>query len=458
MRKTILATAVATALGLSAAGAHAQPTGTATRAEMEALQAQMRELAERLNRLEAANTELQAENAELRAGADRRAAEVDYLKAQTRELREEGAVASGEIGKIKGTDWAARIKARGDLRYRHETIMQERIIGTGETATVDDAADRHRHRIRARLGFDATVTDDIKATLLFATGGDDPRSANQTLGGTSTRKSIGLDMAYADWRFMPGGNLVLGKQPNPLFRPGQSQFYDSDVNPEGAALRFDRGMLFGTAYGWWVTEQFNADPAADNTDARIYGVQAGLKFPALGGDHVLAANYYECASCQGHSPLYANNANGNTTYRVGTSATNLLAYRYDVLEFGAQSAFSVADRPLTLWANYAQNLADEVQYDTAWAYGAVYGRASNAGSWEIGAFYQSVDKDALFGQWVESDFADGRTDSDGWVVRAGYAPVRNLTLNASYYLNTMNKDVGTELDYERLQLDLNYKF
>lgn len=456
MRKTILATAVTAALTLGAPGAHAQSKGAATRAEMDALQAQMQQLAERLNRLESANTELQAENAELKAGAERRAAEVDYLKAQTRELREEGAVASGEISKVKGSDWASKVKARGDLRYRHESIMQERLVGT--TATVDDAADRHRQRIRARLGFDATVTDNVKATLLLATGGDDPRSSNQTLGGASARKSIGLDMAYTDWRFMQGGNLVLGKQPNPVFRPGQSMFYDGDVNPEGLAIKLERGMLFGTAYGWWVTEQFNADPAADNTDARIYGLQAGLKFPAFGGDHVLAANYYECASCQGHSPLYANNANGNTTYRVGTSTTNLLTYGYDVLEVGAQSAFTIANRPLTLWANYAQNLADDVQYDTAVAYGATYGRASNAKTWEFGAAYQSIDKDALFAQWIDSDFADGRTDADGWVFKAGYAPVRNVTFNATYFLNTMNKDVGTELDYDRLQLDVNYKF
>jgi opacity protein-like surface antigen len=69
-----------------------------------------------------------------------------------------------------------------------------------------------------------------------------------------------------------------------------------------------------------------------------------------------------------------------------------------------------------------------------------------------------MDKDALFGQMVDSDFGDGRTDAEGWVVRAGYAPVRNVTLNAEYFINTLNKDVGTELDYDRWRLDVNYKF
>ncbi len=285
-----------------------------------------------------------------------------------------------------------------------------------------------------------------------------PRSSNQTLGGTGTRKSIGLDMAYVDWKFMDGGNLLLGKKVNPIFRPGQSLFYDGDFNPEGGAVKFDRGMFFGTAYGWWLTEQYNADPNGENSDANIFGLQAGMKFPLLGGETVLAANYYECGACKDNSPLYANNANGNTTYRVGTSTTNLLRYGYDIVELSAQMGVTVANLPLTFWANYAQNMADDVEYDTAYAVGAMVGKASNAKTWEAGVLYQSIDKDALFGQWLDSDYGDGKTDADGWVLKAGYAPVKNFTMNATYFLNTLNKDVGVELDYNRLQLDLNYKF
>jgi hypothetical protein len=458
VKSTVLATAVAAALMISAADASAQTKGAATKAEVQSIQSQMQALAERLNRLEAANAELKTQNSELQALADRREAEMDYLKSQTRELREEGAVASNEIAKVKGADWATKIKGRGDLRYRSENIWTERVIAATPTAPafVDDAADRYRHRIRARLGFDFKATDNVKGTLLFATGGDDPRSSNQTLGGTGSRKSIGLDMAYVDWKFMEGGNLLLGKQVNPIFRPGQSLFYDGDFNPEGGAVKFDRGMFFGSTYGWWVTENYNANPAGENTDSSIFGLQGGLKFPLLGGETVLAANYYECGSCQGESPLFANNANGNTTFLDGT--TNRLTYGYEILELGAQTGTMVKDLPLTFWANYAQNLASDVEYDTAWAIGAMVGKASNAKTWEAGLFYQEIDKDALFAQWVDSDFGDGRTDSEGWVLKGGYAPVRNFTVNATYFMNTLNKDVGVELDYDRLQLDLNYKF
>ncbi len=85
-------------------------------------------------------------------------------------------------------------------------------------------------------------------------------------------------------------------------------------------------------------------------------------------------------------------------------------------------------------------------------------RPATPKTWEAGLFYQEIDKDALFGQLVDSDFGDGKTDTEGWVFKAGYAPVKNFTMNATYFMNTLNKDVGTELDYDRLQLDLNYKF
>jgi hypothetical protein len=452
--KTVLATAVAAALTFGAAQASAQSKGTATKADVQAIEVRMQALVERLEKLEVANAQLQIHNAELESLADRREAEVDYLKAQTRELREEGAVAANEIAKVKGTDWASKIKLRGDLRYRHEYIGTERVVD----GAVEDAADRNRQRIRARFGIDAKVTDNVKGTLAFATGGDDPRSSNQTLGGVGSRKAIGLDMAFVDWRFMPGGNVVLGKQPNPIFRPGQSLFYDSDFNPEGIAVKFERGLIFGSAYGWWLTEQFNANPDGANADSRIVGLQAGLRFPLLGGESRLAAHYYECGLCQGQSPLYANNANGNTTLRVGTSTTNLLAYDYDIVELAAQVGMAVGSLPLTLWANYARNLADDVEYDTAYGVGVVLGKAGNPRTWEVGALYQSIDKDAVFAQWLDSDFGNGNTDADGWVVKAGFAPVKNFTVNATWFLNTLNKDVGTELDYDRLQLDLNYRF
>jgi len=466
VRNTVLATAVAATLALAAPAAFAQAKGAATKVEVQAMQAQMEALAQRLNKLEAANASLQAENADLKSVVDRRDAEMDYLKAQTRELREEGAVVSNEVSKVKGADWATKIKFKGDLRYRHEMIAQDRVVSGNAVS----AADQTRHRIRARFGFDAKVTDNSKVVVQLATGGDDPRSSNQTLGVNSTRKSIGLDLGYAEYTFMPGGVLTLGKIKNPIWRPGQSLFYDGDFNPEGGAVTFDRGMLFGGAYGWWLNEQFNSNPAGENNDSNVFGVQAGLKFALLGGETRLAAHYWDCGACEDESPLFANSGNGNTTFTVPgnffslgqTPATNVLrnflTYDYEILQLSGEMGTTLFDLPFSFWADYAQNMASGVEYDTAYGVGVTLGKASNAKTWEAGLLYQSIDKDALFGQFIDSDFGNGATDSEGWVIKGGYAWVKNVTFNGTYFINTRNKDVGTELDYDRLQLDINYKF
>lgn len=487
VRNTVLATAVAATLALAAPQAFAQAKGAASKAEVQAIEAQMNALSERLNKLESTNSLLQAQNSELKDMVERRDAEIDYLKAQTRDLREEGAVASNEISKVKGADWATKIKGRGDFRYRQENIATERVVGSGATAQVEDAADRSRQRIRARLGFDAQVTDNVKATLLLATGGDDPRSSNQTLGQQGNRKPIALDMAFVDWKFMDGGNAILGKQTWPFWRPGQSLFYDGDYNPEGGAVKFERGMLFGSAYGWWLSEQYNANPKGENSDGNVFGAQAGLKFALFGGETRVALHYYDCGACKDQtSILYANNGNGNTTYPVRVTSTigtttstppvnvvatttqNYLTYDYNIIELSGEMGLTLFNQPLSVWANWAQNMADDVQYDTAYAAGVSLGRASNPKTWMGAIWYQSLDKDALFAQFIDSDFGDGRSDSDGWVFRGAYAPVRNFNVQATYFLNSLNKDVapvsgpgyeiGKDLDYNRLQVDLNYKF
>ena len=98
--------------------------------------------------------------------------------------------------------------------------------------------------------------------------------------------------------------------------------------------------------------------------------------------------------------------------------------------------------------------------------GVSLGRASNPKTWAAALWYQDLDANSLFGQFIDSDFGDGRTDTKGIVIRGAYAPVRNFNIQATYFMNTLNKDetrdatfaVNDSLDYDRLQIDLNYKF
>ncbi|MFO1407168.1 MAG: putative porin [Steroidobacteraceae bacterium] len=485
MRNTLVAAAVTAALAMGSMEASAAPANS-TQAEIEAMKAQLQALSDRLNKVESANTQLQSENEQLKAAAEQRDAEVDYLKAQTKDLRQETAQADASLGKLNGADWASRIKFKGDFRLREEYIQNQYVAGKAPTTTtpstlsVEEGAEQWRTRFRFRVGATAQVTDHSTVTFRLDSGDGDPRSTNQTYTNESSEKGIYIGQAYADWNFLQGADLLLGKQPYPFWRPAYSLFWDGDVNPEAVAATYNSGMFFGSGWAWTVLTNANNNSSYVNVDPTIFGLQAGLKFPLLGGETKVAALYYNLANGQGNAPFYNGNTYGNTTYarflNGSTTATQVLKYNYEIVELSAEMGTTLFNLPFTFWADWSQNVAADVEYDNAWSVGAGIGKAANYHTWEASVMYESMDKDAMFAQFIDSDFAGGVTDADGWVFKAAYAPVKNVTVNATYFLNTTNKDVyavsgnvasgpyagpyavGKDMSYDRFQLDVNYKF
>ena len=113
--------------------------------------------------------------------------------------------------------WAEKIKINGDMRYRYESIDDDR-------KNVGDADERNRSRLRARLGITAQVSDDVKAGFALAPGtsGGDPISSNSTFGSSNSDKGIVLDQGYIAWKFYDNMTLTAGKTKVPYFKPGKS--------------------------------------------------------------------------------------------------------------------------------------------------------------------------------------------------------------------------------------------
>jgi hypothetical protein len=443
MKTTLIVAAFAAVL--------AGPASAATDADivelrqaLETVNRRLDALEERNRALETRNEQLEERNAKLEEASDRPAA------AQNAQARP----GSGSA------DWATKITWHGDLRYRHESLDIE-----------EQANDQIRHRIRARFGMTARINEALTGTVQLATNGgtNDPRSTMQTIGSGFERKGVALDLANIDWKFAEGSNLVLGKMPQP-FQKVPTYFWDSDLTPEGGALRLARGVFFASAYGWWLQE------SGTNSDANVVGAQLGIRQKFSDGFTLTAAaHYYDIGAVQGEITTASttpacvpNNAfflgsQGNSTQTFAGCAR--LLSDFNIIEALAQVDLTVGSLPLALFASAAQNTeADE--FDTAIAGGFTLGRASAPGSWEIGYVYQKVEKDALFGQFVDSDFGGGITDTRGSVLRVGWAPASNWVLNGTYYLNDRFNDVPidvggepeTDLGYDRWQLDFNVKF
>lgn len=442
----MIAAAVAAALSQLPAAAEA-----ATSDDVAQIREQLQGLMQRVDKLEQENQTLKTENEKLQA-------EGDYLKAETKGLRKDSATTSAAVTAVKGTDWASKVTLTGDIRYRYEAIADD----SATNADGVTAADRYRDRIRARFAATAKATDNITVGIGLTTAeAQDPRSGNQSLNGVFSKKPIELDLAYFDWKFASWGNLIGGKMKQPIVKGAQSLFWDNDITPEGLAFTFNNGMWFGSVYNFWLSEISGAETAR-TSDPMIHGAQIGARLPIGGSTLTAALHYYDLSAAQGRvpAPIYNNSANGNTT--IGTAPDLALAFDYEVLDLLVQYDTTIGSLPFQVWGEAAQN-QDPDDLDTAFSGGVVFGRASNPRSWEAGVMYQQLEKDALFAQLIDSDFAGGVLDSEGFAFRFGFAPVRNWVLNASYFLNKRNVDRAngfgqTEVDYDRLQLDFNVKF
>jgi hypothetical protein len=348
--------------------------------------------------------------------------------------------------------WVSNVTFKGDLRYRHEQIDQQYTTRRG------------RDRLRMRAGFVARVNDTVQAEVALATSeGNDPRSSNQTLTGANSRKDIFLDLAYVDWQPAPGWKISAGKMKYPWLRPGQNALFDSDVNPEGLAAAWAQGGFFASAW-YQILQERAAAP-----ESKLGGVQLGWK-PALGpGKLTVAAGWFDFMDVRLRAPFHAGNAYGNTTTGAGCfdGATQCLASDYNLIEVLAEYVVPVAGRPLSLHADLIVNEAAATPHDRAWSAGLQYGKAAEPRSWELGYFLQQVEKDAVFAQYTDSDIGGGNTDYHAHVLRAGYAPARNWTVNLTWQLAETNRDEPVTVDgvglvegrdYNRVQLDMNFRF
>ena len=342
-------------------------------------------------------------------------------------------------------DWVKKVTLSGDLRLRHEMI---------DDARMDDT--RTRWRLRARLKLAAQVSDTVKAVVRIASGHQDPVSTNQTLDDGFSGKELWLDQAYAAWT--PWGKELTifgGKMSKPWIRVADL-VWDSDLNPEGAALTYSKALggaeMIANA-GVFVTDE---NGRSDSDDRFLYTGQLA----AEGGSDTIrllgGAGLYVYENMQGYSTLFNPLTSfGNST--VEDEEGNLLyATEFTEVELFAEVGTKVRSLPLRFYGQYVVNTeADE--NDTGYLAGLTLGKAKLSRSWSLGYNYRDIEADAVVGLYNDSDFNGGGTNGKGHKLQAKYAIAKNWVVAGTYFIN--NKDPnGANTDYDRLQVDLVAKF
>lgn len=332
--------------------------------------------------------------------------------------------------------WTDRIDFSGDFRLRYEGVDE------------DFEVDKDRMRFRARFGLATSLSDNIKFVLRIATGNDNPVSANQSFEDGFSGSDIRVDQIYVDWTIRDGLNIQGGKIKNPLFKAGGVPLiWDSDLMPEGVALKYSSGKLFATVGGFLIGKRESAD------DSHLYVAQLGANFP-LGGQNSLTVGtgYFAYTDTVGNVPFYNSKAKGNTLDDEG-----LYVYEYKDVEVFAQFNSMLRDWPVQVFAHAVQNTAVGTQ-DTAIAFGAKLGSAKDKGQAQLSWTYQDIEADAVIGTFNDSDFGGGGTDANGHMLKAKYAYAKNVFFGGTFFLNEVERFQGSEHDYSRVQLDVEIKF
>jgi len=389
-------------------------------------------LSERLDTLEAENRALAAANAELKKGNEETAVSVAAVSEKTE------AVAAEVKEQATKSSWADSLRWSGDFRYRYETF------------DIENKPDRNRNRIRARAALIADVTPNVEVGLGLASGGDDPVSSNQTLGGGGSTKDLRIDLAYFDWDGLKDTNVYGGKFKNYIHRSGKNALlWDSDWRPEGTGIKWSNGTFFANGLGTWIESDTNKG------ESFAYLTQLGVKLPIGDSMKLTTGIGYHNFETAGNGSYFGDDDDffGNSFDPV----TNTYIYDYEELELFADLDFELFGHPAQVFGNYVQN-QDADENDTAYALGFKYGSAKNKGEWQFGYVYQKLEADAVFGLLTDSDFGGGGTDSKGSIIKGSYAFVKNVNANLTYFINDVGLKSGDPIDFKRLQLDLSFKY
>ncbi|MFC1694616.1 putative porin [Pseudomonadota bacterium] len=399
--------------------------------EIKLLRQQIELLTNRLDRLEKQNQQLvqTVEQSNQQAAAKTEAVVDEKVDAAVTEKVDE---------KMAAVSWAERIRWSGDFRYRYENI------------DVEDSDSRSRSRIRARTHLEADLSPTLQVGIGLATGGDDPVSSNQTIGGAGSSKDVKLDLAYFDWSGLENTHIVGGKVKNFLIRPAKKGLrWDGDWRPEGLGIIWDNDFIFAQALGTWL------EGDSKNGTEFAWAVQGGFNFKTGDFGKMKIGGGYTVFNIAGRTPIYGEEFAFYGNSYVINPITGLPEFAYDYRNWEAFAEWKISD--FTLFANYTVNTEVD-DNDTGYLFGAKYGSAKDRGTWDITYFYEKIEADSTVGLLADSDFGGGGTDAKGHVFSGTYAFHKNWNFKATYFLNKIDIASADDKDFDRLQLDLNFKF
>ncbi len=326
----------------------------------------------------------------------------------------------------RGADLKDRLKFSGDFRLRHESSVNQ-----------DTSQDRHRERVRLRVGGTYQVTDELLFGARLITGNpDEPQSANQDLGNVFDSFEISLDRVYLTYEpgWSAGSWVTAGKFAYPLTRnPVFGRLiWDGDVQPEGIVLGHtfeDLGRLEELRF---VVSDFIVDERGGADDAIALVLQGAGRIAIAEhwkGDVALSYFLYSGIDTVGDPGFAISDNSGNALFDSdGDSIPDRFVSDFEIINPMLAITWDGWRMPLTISGEYIKNFEANIPEDQGWAVGAALGVTKDKGDWRVYYQYQLVEQDAVLSAVSQDEFLFS-TNFKGHVFGAQYQLTKQIRLH-----------------------------
>lgn len=400
-------------------------------------------------------------------------AEIEKSEAITKMI-DEYAQANNFVAKKSAIEKVfGHLKIYGDFRFRHESNFD-----------LDDQPDRHRQRVRFRLGGNLAIDDEITVGFRVVTGDPgDPNSPHQTLGNTFHKFEFNLDRVFLTYapKWAEGAYLTAGKFANPIYmNPVYGEnVWDEDVQPEGAVIGYKwkgDGFVekFEAVGGLYDVLEVGTSTAGGGEDAYAFIIQAMAQFGLADNfDANLAVGYYDWGDLtpgrtttviSGDNPSgLTGSAIGNTLVdRDGNGTNDDYAGDFSILNPILALTYSGWDHPITLSGEFIWNLDTDTSEDIGYAVGLSVGQTKKAGDWRFYYNFQEVERDAVFAAVSQDDFLL-QTNHMSHLFGGQYQVTDNVGLHLWFLLSEIVQEGTTATTDEddlqwRVRFDVNIRF
>lgn len=341
----------------------------------------------------------------------------------------------------------------GDLRYRVESIRQDRQTPTNYTQS----------RIRARFGLTADLGDDTLVNFRLATGAGRV-STNQTLGASNqafANYGVLLDRASFRWAGVPNLAFIGGRVANPFWAPGGvDEVWDTDLNFDGLVVTGEnKGAVtpFATAGLFWINQVTSGDTATTNLASAQLGVKAKLNDDSK-LNFAVAFHHY-IAIVGRTNPFGASAAasafSGNT---VTGANNNTWVNNYDVLNGGPEFQTKLFGKTASIFFDYVFNAAISSE-NTGYVAGVKFGELKAPGDYQVTYDYRRVEKDATVDTFTDGDSAQGGTDLYSHRVSVTYKVKKNWQTSLTGYIGEkFVSNAANQVTRNKIHYDLVFSF